>query len=126
PSTLVAYMIGSVCARPASFFFSSRRRHTRSKRDWSSDVCSSDLGSEIAPLLGTGFSQVSNRGHRSTGGLRRLQVYRLRLQVDEEDRKSTRLNSSHVSISYAVFCLIKKTEDVCIYKLICLMVHRVL
>src|SRR5699024_7580437 len=27
------------------FFFSSRRRHTRSKRDWSSDVCSSDLGS---------------------------------------------------------------------------------
>src|SRR5699024_12040502 len=25
------------------FFISSRRRHTRSKRDWSSDVCSSDL-----------------------------------------------------------------------------------
>src|SRR5699024_11599584 len=25
------------------FFVSSRRRHTRSKRDWSSDVCSSDL-----------------------------------------------------------------------------------
>src|SRR5699024_11918116 len=25
------------------FFLSSRRRHTRSKRDWSSDVCSSDL-----------------------------------------------------------------------------------
>src|SRR5207249_8024586 len=28
----------------SQFFFSSRRRHTRSKRDWSSDVCSSDLG----------------------------------------------------------------------------------
>src|SRR5438874_12129266 len=27
----------------ALFFFSSRRRHTRSLRDWSSDVCSSDL-----------------------------------------------------------------------------------
>src|SRR3989449_11516458 len=26
-----------------SFFFSSRRRHTRCSRDWSSDVCSSDL-----------------------------------------------------------------------------------
>src|SRR5699024_11909959 len=25
------------------FYYSSRRRHTRSKRDWSSDVCSSDL-----------------------------------------------------------------------------------
>src|SRR5438105_13965477 len=30
------------------FFFSSRRRHTRSTRDWSSDVCSSDLGSMTA------------------------------------------------------------------------------
>src|SRR5256712_1301721 len=29
--------------RCACFFFSSRRRHTRSDRDWSSDVCSSDL-----------------------------------------------------------------------------------
>src|SRR5690625_6274519 len=27
------------------------------------------------------------------------------------DRKSTRLNSSHVAISYAVFCLKKKTEQ---------------
>src|SRR2546421_3173486 len=36
------------CGREGSldelvFFFSSRRRHTRSDRDWSSDVCSSDL-----------------------------------------------------------------------------------
>src|SRR3712207_8054760 len=29
------------------FFFSSRRRHTRYWRDWSSDVCSSDLTSEL-------------------------------------------------------------------------------
>src|SRR5690606_39307452 len=28
---------------PSVFFFSSRRRHTRFSRDWSSDVCSSDL-----------------------------------------------------------------------------------
>src|SRR5437868_14426770 len=36
------------------FFFSSRRRHARSKRDWSSDVCSSDLGNptEAGPLSG--------------------------------------------------------------------------
>src|SRR5215217_9740581 len=32
------------------FFFSSRRRHTRYWRDWSSDVCSSDLGSFLAFL----------------------------------------------------------------------------
>ena len=29
------------------FFFSSRRRHTRYWRDWSSDVCSSDLGESV-------------------------------------------------------------------------------
>src|SRR5699024_11695316 len=33
------------------FFFSSRRRHTRSKRDWSSDVCSSDLIDDVAEGL---------------------------------------------------------------------------
>src|SRR5216684_8297333 len=32
------------------FFFSSRRRHTRCSRDWSSDVCSSDLGRAEAAL----------------------------------------------------------------------------
>src|SRR5260370_31951083 len=31
------------------FFFSSRRRHTRFKCDWSSDVCSSDLGNASVP-----------------------------------------------------------------------------
>src|SRR5699024_11665847 len=36
----------------SSFFLSSRRRHTRSKRDWSSDVCSSDL---IGIALGQAF-----------------------------------------------------------------------
>src|SRR5699024_11842192 len=30
---------------------SSRRRHTRSKRDWSSDVCSSDLGENLSNLI---------------------------------------------------------------------------
>src|SRR2546422_5366076 len=30
------------------FFFSSRRRHTRCSRDWSSDVCSSDLSASLA------------------------------------------------------------------------------
>src|SRR3712207_8015055 len=31
------------------FFFSSRRRHTRYWRDWSSDVCSSDLAAAAVP-----------------------------------------------------------------------------
>src|SRR5690606_40754877 len=35
--------------RSCYFFFSSRRRHTRFSRDWSSDVCSSDLKMGEAP-----------------------------------------------------------------------------
>src|SRR5690625_6594509 len=33
-----------------------------------------------------------------------------RIESGQEDRKSTRLNSSHVAISYAVFCLKKKKQ----------------
>src|SRR5437762_7298200 len=42
------------------FFFSSRRRHTRYIGDWSSDVCSSDLGSitEVRFFLDTNFLGV--------------------------------------------------------------------
>src|SRR5690606_39447024 len=34
-----------------AFFFSSRRRHTRFSRDWSSDVCSSDLRLKSSPSM---------------------------------------------------------------------------
>src|SRR5690606_39458437 len=37
--------------RLPSCFFSSRRRHTRFSRDWSSDVCSSDLKKSVSELL---------------------------------------------------------------------------
>src|SRR5690554_7218602 len=40
-------------------------------------------------------------GHNRAGGVR----------PKSEDRKSTRLNSSHVRISYALFCLKKKTKN---------------
>src|SRR2546430_8637757 len=75
------------------FFFSSRRRHTRFDCDWSSDVCSSDLDRQ----------RLECRDHRREEGTE-LAVERRA----EGDRKSTRLNSSHSQISYAVFCLKKK------------------
>src|SRR3712207_7017429 len=110
------------------FFFSSRRRHTRYWRDWSSDVCSSDL-------------KVSSKGITYTDEFKKIFITENELgkfprQIFEEcgfdieilgmqrvgsagkrwrssyktggaiaDRKSTRLNSSHANISYAVFCL---------------------
>src|SRR5699024_11918882 len=65
------------------FFISSRRRHTRSKRDWSSDVCSSDLKNELVDryqrqskefkqsialelIHGKSFKDVADRFHTST------------------------------------------------------------
>src|SRR2546430_6604649 len=90
------------------FFFSSRRRHTRFDCDWSSDVCSSDLG-QIEPA-----SYQSANG-RTTVPLRLepwgtvFVVFRHPAKAPS-DRKSTRLNSSHSQISYAVFCLKKKKK----------------
>src|SRR5690606_40386172 len=60
-------------ARPslaAMFFFSSRRRHTRFSRDWSSDVCSSDLVLSVVTTFALGmflamvFNDPRLRGRR--------------------------------------------------------------
>src|SRR5690606_40393868 len=40
------------------FVFSSRRRHTRFSRDWSSDVCSSDLGDRVLASASTLEAEV--------------------------------------------------------------------
>src|SRR2546430_6362398 len=97
------------------FFFSSRRRHTRFDCDWSSDVCSSDLGNarSFYVLLGLVRGGMGNTARTSLCALStRLLPSNLptgSLSAHDgclcEDRKSTRLNSSHSQISYAVFCL---------------------
>src|SRR5690606_39911108 len=54
------------------FFFSSRRRHTRFSRDWSSDVCSSDLALEEAFVhhrnVGVETGQAQGRTHHVDEG----------------------------------------------------------
>src|SRR2546427_3926755 len=92
------------------FFFSSRRRHTRFDCDWSSDVCSSDLeADDIDGRLQPG-QRMEHAQH--AGGAAHVELHLVhfsgRLERDAADRKSTRLNSSHSQISYAVFCLKKK------------------
>src|SRR6266498_4029305 len=54
------------------FFFSSRRRHTRCGRDWSSDVCSSDL--ECVPQRRSGQAErrPMDRDTLSAGAARQL------------------------------------------------------
>src|SRR3712207_8700532 len=61
-----------------------------------------DLGTE---LLLTEIDSVPNRTPTPQKG---EETYAEKLSVEELDRKSTRLNSSHANISYAVFCLKKK------------------
>src|SRR2546430_5552048 len=51
---------------------------------------------------------VRHRVRRRAAAVVHVQVHRL--VVEGEDRKSTRLNSSHSQISYAVFCLKKKKK----------------
>src|SRR5699024_11763553 len=108
-----------------------RRRHTRSKRDWSSDVCSSDLGltkealwTKLLPgLLISGnlmlqrkrVPDLAPKWFLFTACTFLLQpYYTVLIHTDVIptliERKSTRLNSSHVSISYAVFCLKNKKK----------------
>src|SRR5690606_41147605 len=55
------------------FFFSSRRRHTRFSRDWSSDVCSSDL-SEAQGSGGPDLTHVASRYSLGLGRTGRLTV----------------------------------------------------
>src|SRR5690625_5812411 len=47
---------------------------------------------------------------RMATGLDNNRISLLMAVLEKRDRKSTRLNSSHVAISYAVFCLKKKTR----------------
>src|SRR5688500_20326272 len=47
------------------FFFSSRRRHTRLQGDWSSDVCSSDLGDSRGLTLQSEDERALQRAHRA-------------------------------------------------------------
>src|SRR3712207_9201172 len=54
--------------------------------------------------------RVSLRQVPADQGVGPLLVLRVTHHAREEDRKSTRLNSSHANISYAVFCLKKKKK----------------
>src|SRR3712207_9127220 len=79
------------------FFFSSRRRHTRYWRDWSSDVCSSDLGDRDAHeryftgLLGDVTETTAPYGvteaRGAAGEIRRAET-QLEPATQERDRQS--------------------------------------
>src|SRR5437868_14435949 len=84
---------------PVLHSFPTRRSSDLNADDWGRSGAETDAalrcykGGRITSVSAMVFMQDSERADRR----------------DPPDRKSTRLNSSHVSISYAVFCLKKKT-----------------
>src|SRR3712207_8939591 len=58
----------------------------------------------LCELAGSDILVVASTGYDT----RAVEPWRRQAADDETDRKSTRLNSSHANISYAVFCLKKK------------------
>src|SRR5438067_9999769 len=78
----------------------------RSVKQLAADLmCSSrKILASLQWLRENGWISEAQRGARKTN---QNDTY----QLTVPDRKSTRLNSSHVSISYAVFCLKKKTKQ---------------
>src|SRR3712207_8913824 len=60
---------------------------------------------DLFPLLG---ERRKGKAGSLSGGERQMVAMGRALMMDPSDRKSTRLNSSHANISYAVFCLKKK------------------
>src|SRR5687768_18110775 len=80
-----------------------------------------------SPVVETADHERTDRAHRADvvattlallqapfdcfGNADRLRYRKAHGGIDTEDRKSTRLNSSHGYISYAVFCLKKKTAN---------------
>src|SRR2546422_3452015 len=58
------------------FFFSSRRRHTRCSRDWSSDVCSSDLSLTASAELAKSYPVRETRNGKLLTGIDVLEAER--------------------------------------------------
>src|SRR2546430_10710013 len=64
-----------------------------------------DLGLQVVARMAAGHDPVEVGAEAEEGDVAEIEQPR---ETDDEDRKSTRLNSSHSQISYAVFCLQKK------------------
>src|SRR5207302_6456564 len=108
PQLSILFMFARSCYHVEIHSFPTRRSSDLSWREEAAWNLSQSQGSEFSrseSWEGGGASSVGTARHRSREILAR------RDGRGEEDRKSTRLNSSHVKISYAVFCLKKKNKD---------------
>src|SRR5690625_5498327 len=91
-----------------------RRQHTVAQHLGQTNQL--ECGSTALGVTGQGLLRNDKQRVTSIAAHRRcdalMQVRLIRVIGIGGDRKSTRLNSSHVAISYAVFCLKKKTQQI--------------
>src|SRR3712207_3411664 len=102
-----------------NIFFSSRRRHTRYWRDWSSDVCSSDLGSVARTLPipglaehGIGFKNVGEAIYLRNHVLARLDAAS---STDDPEVRRRALTFTFVGGGYAGVEAFAELEDMARY-----------
>src|SRR5690554_7738832 len=74
----------------------------------SADLDNRSIGSRMGGAARDAARTLASRIESATGQTVRIRTQR---HGDRVDQKSTRLNSSHVRISYAVFCLKKKNKQ---------------
>src|SRR5215217_8412838 len=96
------------------FFFSSRRRHTRYWRDWSSDVCSSDLDNDLEFFLhgclpGRPGDAIDNRSEErrvgksvDLGGRRIIKKKKKKNNTDNKE-KTVEKNKRNTIIRYTIY-----------------------
>src|SRR5687768_18230171 len=92
-----------------------RMRARRGRRKGGSAMLISEkleaaLNRQVGREMGASMQYLAIAAYFDGQALKQLARFFYR-QADEEDRKSTRLNSSHGYISYAVFCLKKKKKQ---------------
>src|SRR2546422_7511755 len=95
---------GRATRDPTLFFFSSRRRHTRCSRDWSSDVCSSDLTVNLILhcLVGQVHHPANARGQA---------IYHLLLEIWIRSEEHTSELQSRLHLVCRLLLEKKKTTD---------------
>src|SRR5437899_6854812 len=102
---------GKVCLPRRSGLTTGRSHPHRSERHYRSNRRGDDASNSVrGQCLSEGLGDLYRMGARGAAPARR----RGAIKVSEtfgKDRKSTRLNSSHLGISYAVFCLKKKKTN---------------
>src|SRR2546429_6778063 len=97
---LLNFIICNLADQLCIFFFSSRRRHTRCSRDWSSDVCSSDLvrhgANQLFRVQGT--SHMLSRANEPDHFIHQHIIVRLHTRETQSYSKCLTLNLDRKSV----------------------------